>query len=213
MSRVGIETQTYSRADLFSGFYGAAPPDFANAFTDLVEGDLRVSNASKSQQLSQTGSLASAYFDGAIHALYANTAPFVVSVQDWGACTGQSDGDVLSFSCESSSQTGRIAKPSTEEVLLCSGELGKAGTFTGELDGVIQAQLCAAFHRGVALQPDDWADESQYYRSEPYNYYSKYWHERSYDNKAYGFAYDDVHDKATLMHSPTARVLKIDVHW
>jgi hypothetical protein len=39
----------------------------------------------------------------------------------------------------------------------------------------MQAQLCAAFHRGVALQPDVWDDESKYYLNEPYNYYSKYW--------------------------------------
>jgi hypothetical protein len=42
-------------------------------------------------------------------------------------------------------------------------ELGKAGTYTGELDGVMQAQVCAAFHRGVILQPEDWDDETRYY--------------------------------------------------
>ena len=210
-SRVGIRTQEYSRDALFSEFYGDVPPDFAEAFTDLVDASIRVDNASKSSSLSQTGSLASAYFDSAIDDLFSETAPFELSVQNWGTCTGQAENNVLTFDCNGS--IGRIARPTTEEVLLCSGELGKAGTYTGELDGVMQAQVCAAFHRGVVMQPEDWGDESRYYINEPYNYYSKYWHDRSHGNKAYGFAYDDVHDKATLMYSEAARVLVVEVHW
>ena len=212
-SKVGIDTQKYDRETLFNEFDSDVPPDFAEAFTDLVDGTIRIDNASKSSFLSQTGSLASTYFDAAIDGLYSTTTPFSVSVQDWGMCTGQVENNALTFYCENSGQTGRVAEPTTEEVLLCSGELGKAGAYTGELDGVMQAQVCAAFHRGVIMQPEYWDDETRYYINEPYNYYSRYWHERSHENKAYGFAYDDVHNKATLMYSETARVLEIEVHW
>jgi hypothetical protein len=76
------------------------------------------------------------------------------------------------------------SKPNTKNILLGEGVLGGNPGF------------CAAFNRGVADDPADWRNVSKFYQKEPYNWYSKFLHKHSIDNRAYGFCYDDYAEQA-----------------
>lgn len=121
------------------------------------------------------------------------------------------EGDVLNFTELRNNQTGTVQKPNTQEVLEGKGAFD-SGT---SIEKVLEAQLCAAFNRGVALHPENWYKPEMYYQDEsvPCNYYSKFWHEHSVDGHAYGFCYDDVFDQATLLHFTNPTSLVIDLKW
>jgi hypothetical protein len=74
--------------------------------------------------------------------------------------------------------------------------------------------FCAAFHRGVALNPADWYNAAKYYQSTPRDDYSAYLHTISLGSKAYAFAYDDVNNQSSVQilgnaHPPTSLTLGI----
>ena len=81
-------------------------------------------------------------------------------------------------------------------------------------------RLGAAAHRagrchrviGVAADPADWRDASKFYSQEPSNWYSKFLHEHSIDQKAYGFCYDDYADQAAYF-SGKGPELTVTLHW
>ena len=81
------------------------------------------------------------------------------------------------------------------------------------VEKAIEAQLCAAFNRGVATEPDKWYTPSQYYKNSVANFYAGFFHEHSVLGKAYGFCYDDVNDQSTLLQYDKADALVIDLKW
>ena len=59
------------------------------------------------------------------------------------------------------------------------------------------ALLAGAVNRHVAQLPQSsWTNVLLYYQAAPANFYAKFWHENSIDNKCYGFAYDDAEGQA-----------------
>jgi hypothetical protein len=55
------------------------------------------------------------------------------------------------------------------------------------------AQLAGAVNRHVAHLPkDQWLKAENFYKAAPANYYAKFFHDISFGEKAYGFAYDDA---------------------
>ena len=59
------------------------------------------------------------------------------------------------------------------------------------------AQLCGAVNRHVAHLPKtEWTKTENFYKQGPANYYAKYFHDWSFQEKAYGFAYDDAEQMA-----------------
>jgi hypothetical protein len=55
------------------------------------------------------------------------------------------------------------------------------------------AQLAGAVNRHVAHLPkSEWLKAENFYRAAPANYYAKFFHDVSFSEKAYGFAYDDA---------------------
>jgi hypothetical protein len=58
--------------------------------------------------------------------------------------------------------------------------------------------FCAAFHRGVALDPTDWYNPATYYLASPRDDYAAYFHSVSLNRRSYGFAYDDVNDQSSV---------------
>ena len=81
------------------------------------------------------------------------------------------------------------------------------------VEKAIEAQLCAAFNRGVATEPENWYTPSQYYKNSVANFYAGFFHEHSVLGKAYGFCYDDVNDQSTLLQYNKADALVIDLKW
>lgn len=78
------------------------------------------------------------------------------------------------------------SEATTNQVFACSGDIFGSN-----------ASLAAAVNRHVAhLDESEWEDTDNFYLDSPANYYAKFIHEWSYDNKAYGFAYDDAAEQA-----------------
>lgn len=79
-----------------------------------------------------------------------------------------------------------ITGATTEQVFACSGSIFGSN-----------ASLAGAVNRHVAhLDESEWENSDNFYLQSPANYYAKFFHDWSYDNKAYGFAYDDSASQA-----------------
>ena len=113
------------------------------------------------------------------------------------------------FTSDGSSETYTIYKPTTQDVLEGKGNFNRGNS--REL--VIEAQLCAAFNRGVATEPYNFNNEAAYYRYRVANFYSGFFHNHAIDGYAYGFCYDDVFDHSTLLHFTNPTGLIIDLKW
>jgi hypothetical protein len=92
-------------------------------------------------------------------------------------------------------------KPTTQEILLGTGELGGLPDW------------CAAFNRHVAADPADWRDPSKYYLAGPANYYAKFWHDHSVNGHAYGFCYDDFNGMDSLLVEQNCRIMNVNIYW
>jgi hypothetical protein len=108
-----------------------------------------------------------------------------------------------------------VAKPTSTQVFECSGPLA-LGNDQGGSDTTreVGRDFCAAFHRGVALNPADWYTPARYYQTSPRDDYAAYLHTVSIANRAYAFAYDDVNDQSSVQilnnpNPPTSLTLGI----
>ena len=115
----------------------------------------------------------------------------------------------MTFTKDGDGGTYTIYKPTTQDVLEGKGNFNRGNS----TELVIEAQLCAAFNRGVATEPDKWYIVSEYYKKSPSNYYAGFFHEHSVCGLAYGFCYDDVNDQSTLLQYDKADALVIDLRW
>jgi len=76
------------------------------------------------------------------------------------------------------------------------------------------AALAGATNRHVAHLPkEQWKDKSLYYKEAPANFYAKFWHDHSFDGKAYGFAYDDAEGQAAYASHGGPEYLIVAVGW
>ncbi|WP_433720902.1 beta-1,3-glucanase family protein [Actinoplanes sp. CA-051413] len=118
---------------------------------------------------------------------------------------GRTSGDVMAFTDATGAQVATFTKPTTAHVWGCDGNLGAPNDL---VVGPIARSLCAALQRTTlgtqAVEPS--TDPSRFYRNEPTNLYNKVIHEQMVDGKAYAFAFDDVANQESLVHSgdPTA---------
>ncbi|GIE36653.1 hydrolase [Actinoplanes italicus] len=114
--------------------------------------------------------------------------------------TGRTSGDVLAFTDTTGAQVARFTKPTTAHVWGCDGNLGAPNDL---VVGPIARSLCAALTRGTlgtqAVEPS--TDPATFYRNEPTNEYAKLIHANMVDGKAYAFAFDDVANQESLVHS------------
>ena len=88
-----------------------------------------------------------------------------------------------------------MAKPTTAQIFAADGPFvgtGRQGAFLAELD--------AAFNRGVATSPNEWAAPADYYPAGGrWNNWAQFFHADSIDNLAYGFPYDDVNSQSSVL--------------
>ena len=150
------------------------------------------------------------YFDNYINEFwnkYSNET--LVFRCDAGTFRGRVSGDHMTFTKDGDGGTYTIYKPTTQDVLEGKGNFNRGNS----TELVIEAQLCAAFNRGVATDPANYQNPSAYYKNGTYNYYSKFLHEHSVNNFSYGFCYDDVNDQSTLLHYTNPTALILDLKW
>ncbi len=133
----------------------------------------------------------------------------VMKVGDWPTFRGRVGPDnVLTFT--DGIDTYKInGKPTTQEVMLGNGVLDDArGTTPGSekynKQLQLQAQICAALNRHVAEQPNErWYNAAYFYpEGSTANWFTKFWHEHSYNGLAYGFSYDDVGGHSPSIYTP-----------
>ena len=113
------------------------------------------------------------------------------------------------FTSDGGAETYTVYKPTTQDVLEGKGNFNRGNA--REL--VIEAQLCAAFNRGVATEPENFNNEEAYYKNKVANFYAGFFHNHSIDGYAYGFCYDDVFDHSTLLNFSNPTGLIIDLKW
>ncbi|MFG1603965.1 beta-1,3-glucanase family protein [Actinoplanes sp. NPDC049265] len=181
----------------------SADPDFGKLVRTRSDGTvLRVLSPGKG---ADTGGFPADYLDGYIDRAWNTYATQDLTVRPFldqpdKVFTGRTSGEILNFRDGSGAQVASFTKPSTSNVWGCDGNLGAPNDL---VVGPIARSLCAALQRGTlgtqAVEPA--TDPATFYRSEPANLYNKVIHEQMVDGKAYAFAFDDVANQESLVHS------------
>lgn len=182
---------TESRKAMFDLFKQQAPKEFQAC----VEGDKRI--ASPHQASMADNKPDAHYFDAYVDEIW---AMYEKPKQTPGGWTGRVENGALIFSKAGQKDKMLKSKPTTKEILLGQREMGSNPGF------------CAAFNRHVAADPGDWENPATYYKTLPYNFYAKFWHEHTVDGKAYGFCYDDVAGQASYISAPGTKLV-VTFYW
>ena len=205
--------------EIISNFPGSVPSEFQNCL------DLQDSIIIQPSKISdfQTGGPFANYFDSYVNDIWSKykTLPLIFDGGDIGIYSGIVDSqDSLIFECiqgSFSGRKGRIAgKPSTIEIIEGSGKLASP-VVDAEVDLNVQKMVCAAINRHVIdiTTPNPgmqiWSDSAVFYQQSPANFYAGYWHQQgiSIDKLSYGFAYDDVFDQSSSLHTANPDSVKI----
>ena len=192
-----------TRDEIFTAFKNEVP----NEYKSLVRDDRIIAPCKSTFNVGKTNGN---YFDNYINEFwnkYANEDLRFCS--ESGSFVGRVVGNQMRFTREGDSTVYYVDKPNTQEVLEGKGAFDRGNG----VEKAIEAQLCAAFNRGVATEPDKWYTPSQYYKNSVANFYAGFFHEHSVLGRAYGFCYDDVNDQSTLLQYDKADALVIDLKW
>lgn len=192
-----------TREEIFNAFRSEAPSEFKT----LVRDD-RIMAPCKATF--NTGKEYGNYFDNYINEFWTKYANEDLKFSiEAGSFTGRVVGNQMQFTKAGDSQVYYVDKPTTQEVLEGKGAFDRGN----EVEKAIEAQLCAAFNRGVATEPDKYYKVSEYYKNTPNNFYAGFFHRYSVLGLAYGFCYDDVNDQSTLLQYDKSDALVIDLRW
>ncbi|MGQ1947041.1 beta-1,3-glucanase family protein [Geofilum sp. OHC36d9] len=166
----------------------------------------------------QAGGAYEGYLDAYINSIWSKyaTDQLVFYAGDAGVWRGRVTNEQFVFTRDADGQTATISRrPTTIEAMEGSGVLASGGQW----DLVVQAQFCAAVTRhAINLNvasgvQQDWSVSSNYYQTEPYNWYCKFWHQSgiSYNGLTYAFCYDDVFDQSATIHTPNPQNVTITI--
>jgi len=191
--KVGI---TESRDAIYSSWNSTVPAEFKSlASTYRILAPLHGSFRS--------GGANAAYYDAYINSIWSQyTSSDLVITVPQGTFRGRVQGDGrMAFTASGVAGTYYVSKPTGDAVWGGLGALATGNT----IELVLEAQICAAFHRHVMGNASAFNTPSQYYLAGPADYFSKFWHDHSINGKAYGFCYDDVNDQSTTLTCPSPR--------
>lgn len=194
-----------TRAQIFNQYAASVP----NEFKGLVQAPYRIVAPGKASAF-QPGGTSGNYFAGYVDQVWATyTNQDLTFTSEAGTFVGRVIGNDFVFRKNGGPQLFIRGKPSTLAILEGSGNLASGSS--DEL--VVQAQINAAFNRHLllAVNPADWSNDGSYYPTGPANWYAKFWHGVSIDRLAYGFCYDDVRNKSTLLEHPNPKGMLITV--
>jgi hypothetical protein len=118
--------------------------------------------------------------------------------------SGRTAGNVMNFTDATGRTVASFTKPSTANVWGCDGALGAPNDL---VVGPIARTLCAALHRSTlgTLDTQPSGTAADFYKGALTDHYSRIIHEQMIDGKAYGFAFDDVQNQESLVHSGDPR--------
>jgi len=193
VGKVGL---TQTRASLYSAYAASVPAEFrglAGTYRILapLHGGFR------------SGQAYGTYFDSYINSVWSqySTSNLVITVPQ-GTFTGRvlSDGRMM-FTRPGDAAGYYVNKPTSQDVWGGMGTLATGNT----IELVLEAQICAAFHRHVMHNASLFNNPSQYYLAGPADYYARFWHTQSLGGKAYGFCYDDVNDQSSTLTTANPR--------
>ena len=216
-----IVGEAMSHQNIIKSFQSYAPQEFTNCL-DLK--DSIISQPSKIKDF-QGGGLHQNYFQPYVEKIWSKYRSVNLSFDsgEKGIWSGRvNEAGVLELKCIDGpgiflDRVARIAgPPSTQEVIEGKGVLNQPIGDT-EVDLAIQAQICAAINRHVINVSDEnpgiqnWSDPQNFYKNEPANFYAGFWHQEgiSINNLSYGFAYDDVWEQSSSLHTPDPEKLII----
>ena len=200
--KVGI---TESRSALFSEYAKRVPVEFKS----LVQAPYRIVSPFKGG-FANGGNYAT-YFDGYIRDMWQHYRSNQLQLTiPQGKFIGKVENNIFTFTkADSPGAKYTIGYPKSWEVFECSGVFT-----TGDvIQKVIQAQISAMFNRHMLENPANKCQRIEFYKTGPANYYAQFWHLHSIDNKAYGFPFDDVCDRSTLIEHPNPQELKVTISW
>ena len=193
-----------THAQILAQWQSSAPAAFAGCYdaTNTI-----IKFPSKTAAF-QSGGAQANYFGSYIDAIWSKytSGNLVFNAGDAGTWSGRVSGNVFTFTRASDGQVGVISnKPTNTEVMEGSGVMASGGQW----DKVVQAQICAAINRHAidlnlaAGATQDFATDSKYYVTSPFNWYCKFWHQPdiSYNSLTYSFCYDDVFDKSSTINA------------
>ncbi len=203
---------TQSRAQVMSGYQAAVAPAFrrlANTFRILAP---RTSTAFK-----PAGAQAN-YFQAYIDQVWNFYTTHQWTENDHGVIlTGRVSGGVLTGTRTNDGAPFSVRKPTSTEVVECSGALALPTEVGGnDLIRAVGRDFCAAFHRGVALDTAFWFDPAKYYQTNPRDDYAAFFHGISVNKRSYAFAYDDVNDQSSVQilgNSDPPNLLTLGIGW
>jgi hypothetical protein len=196
-----------THAQILAQWQSTAPAAFAGCY-DATNGIIKFPSKTAAFQ---NGGAQAAYFSSYVDAIWSKytNENLVFNAGDAGTFTGRVSGNAFRFTRASDGQAGTIAaKPTQTEVMEGSGVMASGS----DLDKVVQAQICAAINRHVidlnlaSGATQDFATDSKYYVTSPYNWYAKFWHQPdiSYNSLTYAFCYDDVFEKSSTINASSA---------
>ncbi|MFK0222863.1 glycoside hydrolase family 64 protein [Streptomyces vinaceus] len=202
----GIDPKKAARLKDFSDYKSHVD----DAFKKLVTADGHRIIAPRSSKDFKAGGPAAHYFDKAVNEAWTKWEKGFDISSDGVRFKGKAENGLLRFTKTQDGVTspeGTVSKPSTSDIMGCEGTLAQGS----DLEKQFEANICAAFNRGVALNSKDggktydWADASKYYGAgATYNQYAKYFHDVGVGGRAYAFAYDDVNQQSSVTVLPNA---------
>ena len=206
--------ETESRSSLFSQFVAEVPNEF-KGLAQAPYAPYRI--VAPAHGNFRPGGANANYLDGYINAVWNKYTTQTLTFTDaQGTFTGQVVNGQFRFS--DGLGTYHVNKPTTSEVLLGNGALNDpSGTTPGAVyDKQLQtqAQVCAALNRHIMEDPAHWGSSQFFYPAgQPANYYAKFWHTHSLGGLAYGFAYDDVWNYSSSVHTTKPTVATVTIRW
>ena len=201
---VGI---TATRDQVYAQFANSVGPAFAG-----LAGKYRILAPRTSPQFNPGGAQADDFQPAIDRAWTHYTANDFVLTRLGQTFRGRVTGNQLQFTKDGAGPFV-LNKPTTADVVECSGALASGGMKQVELE--LGAEFCAAFNRGVATNTADWYRPAAYYANSPSNDFSGCSTGLA-EGRAYGFAYDDINDQSSVKILPNANPpsrLTIGVGW
>ncbi|MGA5304814.1 beta-1,3-glucanase family protein [Nucisporomicrobium flavum] len=184
-----------------------AQPDFAKSVVTRSDGTvLRVLAPGKA---ADAGLMSATYLDPYINRAWNAYTSKTLTVVPFGdqpntKFSGRTSGNVMNFTDGAGKVVASFTKPSTANVWGCDGALGAPNDL---VVGPIARTLCAAMQRTTlgTLDTQPSGSAGDFYKGEPSNHYAKVIHDQMADGKAYAFAFDDVQNQESLVHSGDPR--------